>query len=315
MELHAHERGVMDEWDVAIIGGGSAGLAAALTLARALRRTLLIDSGRPRNLAAPHSHGVLGADGTSAARLIERGRAEVEGFGARVLEDSVATVSGSNGAFELALRSGARAPARQVIVTSGVTDQLPQTPGLAGLWGTGVVICPYCDGWEARGRHIGILATGPKSVFQAQLLRQWTDRVTLFTDDIPVDELELPRLGARGIRLVAGRVDAMRRHGDGVALTVAGRDHEVDQVFTAPRALPNDDAVRELGAERSMSAAGSFLAVDARGATSVEGLWAAGNVVNPSLKIATAMGEGMATATHVNEALVEADIRAALGGR
>ncbi|MCU1422081.1 MAG: hypothetical protein JWN36_1732, partial [Microbacteriaceae bacterium] len=227
----------------------------------------------------------------------------------------VASVSGSSGAFELAMASGSRVRARQVLLASGVTDQLPAMPGLAELWGTGVVICPYCDGWEARGRHIGILATGAKSVFQAQLLRQWTDRVILFINDIPVDEHELPRLEARGIRLVHGPVDALAAAGDGVVLTIAGNEHGVNQVFTAPRALPNDDAVRGLDAERTVSAAGSFLAVDARGATSVDGLWAAGNVVNPSLKLATAMGDGMATATHVNEALVEADIRAALGGR
>jgi thioredoxin reductase len=301
---------VVDEFDVVVVGAGAAGLAAGLTLARALRSVVLFDGGDTRNSRADHSHGILGLDGLSPTDLSSQGRDEVERFGG-VVRPGVVTGAEfrANGTFVITTASGERVACRQVLVASGVRDEIPTVPGVLDLWGDRVVICPYCDGWEARGSDIAILGTGPKSVYQAHLLRQWSDRVTLFTNGVvSLGENDASRLAGRGIRVVESTIDAIRRHHDGVVLITGQSQYECDVVFTAPRPLPDNSVFTALGAELVETATGRLPVVDSRGATSLPGLWAAGNAVNPSLKYSTALGAGMDTATHINEALVTADI-------
>ena len=303
----------MDEFDVVVVGAGAAGLAAGLTLARALR-SVVIDGGESRNARAEHSHGILGLDGVSPAALKAAGIREVEQFGGIIRDDVVTgAVVDEQGGFVVSTASGAALRCRQILVAGGVRDEIPAVPGALELWGDRVVICPYCDGWEARGSAIAILGTGPKSVSQAHLLRQWSDRVTLFTNGVvSPNPHDAERLACRGIGVVDGPVEAVHAHDRGVVLLVGADRHEHDIVFTAPRPAPDDRVTTALGAEMARTAAGTFPVVDARGATSVAGLWAAGNAVNPSLKYSTALGNGMDAATHINETLVELDIRDAM---
>jgi thioredoxin reductase len=301
----------METWDTVVVGGGAAGLAAALTLSRALRATLLIDAGSQRNRAAEHSHGVLGLDGMAPARFADMGRAEVASFGGVICDARIDGARVFDGGFELETSGGDLIRCRHLIVTTGVTDLLPNVPGVVENWGRQVVICPYCDGWEVQGRRIGVLATGQKSVAQAHLLRQWSQQIVFLVNDaVVLDEAQRTGFAARGIRLEDGAVTDLDRSADGsmIARLSGGRTVEVDVVFTAPRAVPNDALMRQLGARTVETTAGPLIAVDPRGATSVPGLWAAGNVVDPTLKIPTALGDGMAIGTHVNEALVAADL-------
>ncbi|MGO3556113.1 MAG: NAD(P)/FAD-dependent oxidoreductase, partial [Microbacterium gubbeenense] len=168
-------------WDVIIIGGGAAGLSAALMLGRSRRRTLVIDTGSPRNRFASHMHGVLGNEGTSPADLVERGRAEAAGYGVEFLADAVERVDQTDDGVLVKLREGDPLHARALIVASGLVDDLPDIPGLAERWGKSVLHCPYCHGWEVRGQRLAILATSPLGLHHAQLVRQWTDDLTVFT--------------------------------------------------------------------------------------------------------------------------------------
>lgn len=300
-------------WDAVVVGGGSAGLAAGLTLARAVRRTLVLDGGSPRNRSAPHSHGVLGFDGVAPSRMLEAGIDDIRRFGGEVRTADVVSASRADESFVLETAGGERIRTRQLVVATGVRDEIPAVPGVSALWGTRVVICPYCDGWEWRGRRVGILGTGEKSVFQSQLLRQWSDSVTLFANRAAVPSAtDAAELAARGIDVVADPVVDVALAKDVLTVRTDAGARELDVLFTAPRAVPNDDVLRALGAARTETPGGSFVAIDSRGATSVDGLWAAGNVVNASLKVQTAAGNGMDTATHVNERLVRLDIEAAL---
>jgi thioredoxin reductase len=300
----------MEKWDAIVVGGGSAGLACALTLTRAVRRTLVIDGGRQRNRSAPHSHGVLGFDGTSPAHLLELGREEIARFGGRVATDTVVGAERTDGGFVLATEDGREHRTRQLILATGVTDELPAVPGVAELWGRRVVICPYCDGWEARDSRVGILGTGAKSILQAQLLRQWSADVVVFTDGrVPLSDADSAALDARGIVVVDQGVTGIEESETGSLLVGTGTGRwERDIVFTAPRAVANDSLLRELGV-------GGGAALEPTGATGVPGLWAVGNVVDPTLKVQAAAGHGMTVGTHVNEALVLADIAAALADR
>ncbi|MFL5519048.1 MAG: NAD(P)/FAD-dependent oxidoreductase [Gemmatimonadales bacterium] len=162
-------------YDVVIIGGGPAGLSAALMLTRARRRVLVVDAHAQRNAKAGHMHGYLSRDGMSPMELLELGRAEVLSYDGVVVTDFAEKVERTESGFTVTLASGCVPTARELLVTTGLTDVLPDVPGVAELWAGDVHVCPYCHGWEVRDGAIATLATGPMSTHHTLLLRQWTD--------------------------------------------------------------------------------------------------------------------------------------------
>ncbi|SDH19451.1 FAD-dependent oxidoreductase [Agrococcus jejuensis] len=305
----------MERYDALVIGGGTAGLSAALMLGRARRRTVVLDAGSPRNRFAAHMHGVLGHDGLDPAELVRRGRAEVEAYGVEVRAADVASVDEHGGDLVATLADGSTIRARAAVLATGVTDELPPIPGLAERWGVTVLHCPYCDGWEVRDRTLGVVATGPASLHQIELLRQWTDDVVAFVHamgELPADALE--RIGARGIRIVDAEVAEVV--GEGTAIdhvrTVDGAEHRVDAIFTAGTLVPHDAVVAPLGLARQDGPMGDLIVVDPRGATSHPRVFAAGNVVVPFGTVPLAMGAGSMAGGGANAALVAADAEEAV---
>ena len=297
-------------WDVIIIGGGAAGLSAALMLGRSRRRTLVIDTGSPRNRFASHMHGVLGNEGASPADLVERGRAEAAGYGVEFLADAVERVDQTDDGVLVKLREGDPLRARALIVASGLVDDLPDIPGLAERWGKSVLHCPYCHGWEVRGQRLGILATSPLGLHHAQLVRQWTDDLTVFTADIgPMDDATIHRLRSRGIRLIASPVTEVLGEGDQVTgvRTSDGNVTELDAIFTAATLRPRDEFLRHLDLDRADTPMGSFLAADPMGQTSSSRIWAVGNVTSPGGNVPMSIGAGASAGAMVNMALVTED--------
>lgn len=304
-----------NHWDVAVIGGGSSGLSAALTLVRARRRVIVLDGAAPRNRFAAHMHGVLGHDGKSPLRLLADGRDEIEAHGGVVMHTDVVETRRHGDGFTVGTSDGQTMWARRLVVATGLRDELPDVEGLAEQWGRGVVVCPYCDGYEVRDGRIGILATGPGSVFQAQLLRQWSESIIYLADTVGAPEGEdAVAFQARGIRVEEGPVRRVTADGDrliGVEMH-DGRIIELDSIFTAPRPVPLDEPLRQLGAERVERPAGSFVAVDQTGRTSVEGVWAIGNVVNEAANVAISIGAGALAAGALNHELILDDVRSAV---
>ncbi|WP_439593392.1 NAD(P)/FAD-dependent oxidoreductase [Microbacterium sp.] len=298
----------MEPWDAIIIGGGAAGLSAAQMLGRSRRRTLVVDAGSPRNRFAAHMHGVLGQDGTAPLDLIARGREELAAYGVAWLEASVRRVDEHAAGVAVALDDGSIEHARALVVATGITDELPDVPGLAERWGTSVLHCPYCHGWEVRDRRLGVLLVSPHQMHQAQLLRQWSEDVVVFAA-IPLEHAFERRLRARGVEIVTDAVAEVR--GDGATLTEVrlenGTVHAVDALFTMGAARPHDDFLAHLGLDRTDTPVGSFLAVDPTGRTSSPRIWAAGNVVNPMANVPLSMGAGAMVGGAVNGALVDED--------
>lgn len=302
-------------WDTVIIGGGAAGLSAALMLGRARRRVLVIDAGEPRNRFAEHMHAVLGHEGLEPAELLRRGRADASAFGVEFMDAQVSRVTGGAAALTVTVEDGPSYEARTVIVATGITDRLPDIPGLAERWGTSVLHCPYCHGWEVRDRRLGVLATGPMSLHQVQLLRQWSADVVLFASDAdPIDTATRTRIAARGIRIVEQRV--VEIVGDGDALTGARLDDgsviELDAIFTGGAPVPHDRMLEPLGLDRVDGPMGNLIRVDPMGLTSNARVWAAGNVVNPAANVPVAMGAGSFAGAAANAALVTQDSDAAV---
>ncbi|GFH34660.1 NAD(P)/FAD-dependent oxidoreductase [Streptomyces pacificus] len=308
------------ELDVVVVGGGAAGLSAALTLARARRTVLVIDSGEPRNAPAAGVHGLLGREGMPPGELVRTGREEVSRYGGVVVADTVTGTHRDGDRFVVETAGGRSHRARHLLVASGLVDELPAVPGLRERWGRDVLHCPYCHGWEVRDEPIGVLASGPKAVHQALLFRQWTPDVTLFlhTADAPDGE-QREQLAARGVTVVDGEVAGLLIEDDrlcGVRLA-SGRRVALRALAVAPRFLARGDVLAGLGVtpvEHPMGV-GRYVEADARGATEVEGVWVAGNVGDLMASVAAAAASGAQAAMAINAELMAADTAAAVSAR
>ncbi|WP_218001622.1 NAD(P)/FAD-dependent oxidoreductase [Microtetraspora malaysiensis] len=303
-------------YDVVVVGGGAAGLSAALVLARARRRVAVVDAGSPRNAPASHMQGFLSRDGMPPAALLEVGRAEVAGYGVDVIEgradhidhiDHIVDVGHIEHGFQVHLAGGPALPARRVVVATGLRDELPDIPGVRERWGRDVLHCPYCHGYEVGDEPIGVLGTHPEGVRHAMLLRQWSADIVFFphTMDLTGDERE--RLAARGVRVVDGPVKRLVVDDDrlrGVELA-EGSVVPRGAVFVFPRMVPHDDLLTGLGCARDES---GQLITDPSGRTSVPGVWAVGNVADRRAQVITAAGMASAAAIAVNHDLVEEEI-------
>lgn len=304
--------GVTTPYDVLVVGGGAAGLSAALTLSRARRRVMVIDAGQPRNAPASAVHGLLGHEGISPVELLARGRTEVQRFGGELRSGSVEEVRTTPAGFSARLADGSEVEGRRLLIATGLVDELPDVPGVREQWGVGVVHCPYCHGWEIQDRHIGVLATGPMSVHQALLFSQWSSQVTLFAAAIEMTEPDLALVAAAGIEVVSGAIDSVVSDHDGVhSVRLAdGTDHRVEAVAVASRMLARIAPFAALGVHATDHPLGQFLEADATGRTGVPGIWAAGNVSNLSAQVGAAAAEGAWAAAQINADLLFADLDA-----
>jgi thioredoxin reductase (NADPH) len=312
----------MDErYDVVVIGGGAAGLSGAVALARSRRRVLVVDAGEPRNAPAGHVHNYLAREGTPPADLLAAGRADVAGYGGTVVAGRVtAAERRDDGTFRVTLADGRRTEARRLLVTTGLVDELPDIPGVAPRWGRDVLHCPFCHGWEAQDRAIGILATGPMALHQALMWRQLSPDVTVFRHTGPgfADD-ELEQLAARGIPVVDGEVAGLAVEDDrltGVRL-VSGEVVTREFVVVTPRFTARSELLTTLGLETTEqvvngTVVGTFVPADPTGATAVPGVWVAGNVTALMAQVIGSAAAGLMAGAAINGDLVMADTRLAV---
>ncbi|MFI1865773.1 NAD(P)/FAD-dependent oxidoreductase [Streptomyces jumonjinensis] len=291
-------------YDVVIVGGGPAGLSAALVLGRARRRVAVVDAGAPRNAPAARLRGFLSRDGMSPGALLETGRAEAAGYGVETIRARVEHIAPG---FLVGLADGPVLRARRVMMATGLHDELPDIPGVRERWGKDVLHCPYCHGYEVRDRPLGVLGSHPGAVGQALLLRRWSDDVVFFPHTLEPTGGERERLAARGVRIAGGRVVRLVADGDrlrGVELA-GGRVEPRSAVFVVPRMTPQDGPLTALGCARD---ADGWVVVDASGRTSVPGVWAVGNVADRRAQVITAAGMGSAAAIAVDHDLLDEEI-------
>jgi thioredoxin reductase len=301
--------------DVAVIGGGAAGLSAAVTLARSLRSVLVVDAGEPRNAPAAGAHNVLAREGISPMELLAAGQREAQQYGAQIRHDRATAARRRDGGFEVDLAGGETLRARRLLLATGLIDELPDVPGVREFWGTSVLHCAYCHGWEVRGQRIGVLATSPLSVHQALLFRQLSDDVTLFTHQLPdPDDNTQQQLDALDIKVVSGAVRRLRGEHGVLRAAVLDDGHEfgVDAVTVAPRFIARADLYEQLGGTLTQHPAGAFIATAPMGRTDIPGVWAAGNTSDLGAMVAAATGAGVAAATAINADLVAEDTAAAV---
>jgi thioredoxin reductase/SAM-dependent methyltransferase len=303
-----------DSYDVVVIGGGAAGLAGAVALLRSRRSVLLVDAGDPRNAPAGHVHNFLSQDGAAPDILYAAGRTEVQAYGGQILHGHVDTLERDGDLFRIQVQ-GRAVTARRVLVATGARDELPDIAGLAERWGIDVLHCPYCHGWEVRDQHIGVLATGPLAVHQAQMFRQLSAQVTLLqhTGPPPTPEQQ-EQLAALGIPVATGivaRVDSAAGGLSGVQLA-DGSHVKLDALVVAPVCRARAELLAPLGVLPSEvrldgHLLGTQVESDPTGFTTEPGIWVAGNVTNMQAQVISSAAAGLAAAAGINNDLITAD--------
>ena len=296
-----------DRFDAVVVGGGPAGLSAALALGRARRRVLVAADGPPRNAPARAAHNVFTRDGTPPDELNRIGRAQLAPYPVTLRDAWAADAAPADGGFAVTFADGERVDARGLVLATGVRDVLPDVPGLADLWGTGVFHCPYCHGWEVAGRPLGVYARGEQALHLVRLLRGWTDDLVLFTDGPPgLAAEERARVERNGIAVREERV-----------ARVVGADGELEAVvleggegvprsglLVSPEQVLRSDLPGRLGCA---------LAPDGRveagvgGRTAVPGVFVAGDAGPGMQSVVAAMASGTLAGAMLNHDLLEAE--------
>ncbi|MFL9860058.1 NAD(P)/FAD-dependent oxidoreductase [Paraburkholderia madseniana] len=282
--------------DVIIIGGSFAGLAAALQLGRARRKVTVLDTGLPRNRFAGHSHGLLGHDHKPPLDILAEARQQLARYPTiRLVSARADSVSGAIDHFSVLTGDGESLGARRLILSYGVADQMPHVPGFAEGWGTSIVPCPYCDGFEVAGQHWGLVWSGPQSHNYVRLYHDWTDTLTVFSDGHEIPPDIRADLAHRNIPVVDGRITEIAHHG-GHNATVkldTGPNVSVDILFAHPRNKPSASLHESLGLATVDTPLGIALKVDERRETSMPGIYAAGDLANPLMaSVTTASWQG-----------------------
>ncbi|MEH0662722.1 NAD(P)/FAD-dependent oxidoreductase [Streptomyces stelliscabiei] len=307
-----------EQYEVIVIGGGAAGLSAAMVLGRARRHTLVVDAGEPRNAPAAHIQGFLSRDGMPPAEFLAVGREEIARYGVELVRGRAVDVTRDDdgGSFTVTLADGRAVRARRLVVATGLKDELPAVPGVAERFGRDVLHCPYCHGWEVRDQPFAVLATTPMSVHQALMVSQWSKDVTLFLHEVAEGDLsddDLRRLAAAGVSVVPGVVADLVVEDDrltGVRLA-DGSTHARSVLFTAPRPLPRTGLLEKLGADLDETPFGAYPVVDPTGRTTVPGVWAVGNAMGFSEQVVNAASSGYRAGATINGDLLMADLDAA----
>jgi thioredoxin reductase (NADPH) len=246
------------------------------------------------------------------------GRKEVATYGGEMAAGTVSSVRPMNGdgaCFRVELTDGKAVLARRLLVTTGLTDELPDVPGVAERWGRDVLHCPYCHGWEVRDQRIGVLASGPLSVHQALLFRQWSSDVILLLHTAPPrGVIEREQLAARGITVIEGSVAGLEVEHDQLvgARLDSGALVPLQALVVAPFFRARTEVLEPLGLTTTEMFVGervfaTYVESDANGATAVPGVWVAGNVADPRAQVITAAAGGLTAAAAINADLVQED--------
>lgn len=293
-------------YDCIIIGGGPAGLTCAIFLGRYRRRVLVVDSGKPRNYASHGIHGFLGQHGIKPGELLRRGRAEAEASGVEICDCTAQKIEHTGDVFEVTTTAGTM-HARRIVLAYGVRDTLPDIPGIDAYYGGSIHHCPDCDGFEVTGKRVGVIGTGKAAVGLALKLLQWTDQLTVFPNG-----QERGWTAEHHSKLLAYGIGTK----DEKIVAIEGDKPYIEKlVLSSGERVPVDAVFFTIGVERSCGLAESLgcevfddipnIKVDDHKQTTVEGIYAVGDLVPGSQLAITSAADGAIAAIAVNKSLLE----------
>lgn len=294
-----------NKFDVIIIGGSYAGLAAAMALGRALSQVLVIDSGKPCNSQTPYSHNFLTQDGTPPAEIALIAKAQVQKYDTVHFVDGQATsaIKTADG-FTVGVQSGEVFHSKKLLFATGITDQLPEIPGFAACWGISVLHCPYCHGYEVRHQKTVVLANGSAGFEFAKILSNWTSDLTLLTNGpATFTDVEKAVLNKHKIRIVETVVEQLEHnngHLQGIRFT-DGSNLPVNVLYSRRPFEQHSQLPQEMGCELTTE---GYLQVNATQETTVKGVFACGDNTGSMRTVASAVSSGTIAGISINKELI-----------
>jgi thioredoxin reductase len=292
--------------DAIVIGGSFAGLSAALYIARARRSVCVVDTGLPRNRFAEHSHGLFAHDGSAPRAMLATARSQVAAYPTVTFIDGEATTATKTpDGFSVTLATGDVLEGVRLVLAFGISDELPAIPGLAERWGSSVLHCPYCHGYEFSGQRLGVLHMSPRSIHQTMLISEWGP-TTLYLDGAEPDDASLAELVKRGVAIERAPVKAL--HGDGTRLSsielADGRVAATDALYVGPPTHLNSEIAQQLGCELDDAQFGPIIRTDAEKMTTVPGVYAAGDITRGAHTVTFAAADGVMAGLAVHRSLI-----------
>jgi len=300
----------MKNYDVVIVGGGSAGLSAALLLGRSRRHVLVSDTGKTRNAVAQESHSFFTRDGTTPAELVRIGREQLRPYETvEFYSVGVKAAKAQSKSFEATLDNGTLVNTRKLLLATGVVDEMPEIEGFKELWGKSIFHCPYCHGWEVRDQPLALYGNGAVGFELAELLKGWSNDLVLCTDGVATlsaDESKL--LSKNNIPIREERI--VRVEGENGQLENLvfsnGKTLARKAIFFRPKQQQHSVLAKQLGCEFTDF---GTVKVDDFGQTTVSGVYAGGDMIHPNQQISFAVSRGALAAAGINRALLQEDFR------
>ncbi|MFC4874823.1 NAD(P)/FAD-dependent oxidoreductase [Negadavirga shengliensis] len=294
------------DFEVIIVGGSYAGLSAALTLGRSLRRVLVIDSGKPCNSPTPHSHNFITQDGMAPREIAEAAKAQVLKYNTVEFHHGLA-ISGTKteGGFEIKTHGNGTFTAQKLLFATGVFDIMPDIDGFAACWGKSVLHCPYCHGYEARHQKIGLLGNGPMTFEFCRHLSNWSGQLVLFTNGkSTLTREETAKIRSHQIEVIEKEILAFE-HREGYLDKVVfsdGSDHQVSALFARAEFKQHCDIPAQMGCELTEH---GLIKTDEFQRTSLPGIFAAGDNVSFFRAVSIAAASGTKAGAAINKELIE----------
>ncbi|MFA6248890.1 MAG: NAD(P)/FAD-dependent oxidoreductase [Mucilaginibacter sp.] len=294
------------QYEVIIIGGSFAGLSAAMALGRSVRRVLVIDNADPCNKKAPHSHNFLTNDGAAPADITLAARRELAAYKTvKMMTDTVENVVQIDEGFKVTTTKAQTFTTQKVLIATGLKDIMPKIPGFAGCWGTSIIHCPYCHGYEVYQEKLAVFGNGDEGFEFAKLINNWSRNVTLFTNGVstlnPGQEQKLKEHGINIIQTKINAIDCVNNQVQAIKLK-DGTEYAIQAIFARVPFKQHTDIPQQLGCALTEQ---GHIQTDNFCATTIPGVYAAGDNSSPLRGVANAVANGMMAGVFINKALIE----------
>ncbi|TCI84557.1 NAD(P)/FAD-dependent oxidoreductase [Tenacibaculum sp. M341] len=302
-----------NQYEVIIIGGSYAGLSAAMTLGRSLRKTLIIDSGKPCNRFTPHSHNFITQDGNSPSKISNLAKEQVLKYTTvEFVSDEVIDIKKENSTFQVFTSSDHNLSAKKVLFASGIKDVLLNIKGFKECWGISVLHCPYCHGYEVHGKKTGIISNGDTGFDLFKLIQNWTDDLTIFTNGpSEFSKEQTTAINQFGVSIIEEEIQEIIHKNGYIQKIILKNNNSInlEAIYSKMKFEHNTLIPVKLGCELTEN---GYLSVDFENKTSINGIYAAGDNTSPLRTVARATSEGNKAGIFINKSLIEEKINIVL---